>query len=303
MIRGEVAMNNILEALRAANICYQTFGAQGAIAHVKGGGGEGGRCIVLYADSCNYQSVLNVVVDLAATADFEGSVYAFFAGDDSCGELEQSYFVDMDVTACIMPMLGDGILPEQIGLSCGKVLASRDELTIKVASKFTCDEVALDRIRVVEALADLMMRIKGLESEDCKIQIRNVVAQSVNTPIPLNANVESGIYCLKDGVRSSVMQMINNTITELEYKYEVALDAVSKACEPCVENDSELIGKAVTVVHNAGYQVQECGAVFSSHRFGYLSRRFPSLMYYYCGDALATNSEFLRSVVLDILNR
>lgn len=295
-------IRDVEQRLSAANICYHMLDAKGIMVKIGGCRVDNGCAVVLYADKRSCEYVVNLVLKLAANPDFMGCVYAFFPNEDFAGELEPTLFGERRIKACIMPVCVAEVPSGEIGLCRGKMLASRDEFTIKINANLAGQPPLFDKVRVVEALADLMMRVKGLENADCKVLVGNLVAKAVDTPVPLDAMVDGGVYCLKDGVRSAVMQMINNITSELEYKYEIAIAATITPCEPCVENDMGVIDEVLQLAQSTGCQVRECEAVFASHPFGYLTRHYPSVMYYCCDESSACG-DFLHSLVRNILNR
>lgn len=299
-MREDVVKTKILEELTAMGVSCQMLASKGMLACVDGRRGGNSRSVVLYVDGEFSEQMLSFMRALVADADFEGKLYIFHPIEGFSGVLDDSLF-DGNIAAVVMPVVNDEMEYGEVGFCPGKMLASRDEFKLTVTPE--PGEVSILSNQVIVALADLIMRVNGLRGEDCQIQIREVEAKSGVDSIPHKAIICFTINCLKDGVRHSVKDMVLNTISELQYKYDVEIDVDLSQCEPCVENNLQLTYEAMLLARNEGYQVRDIDASFSSHRFGYFAAQYPSLLYYYGIGEHADRDDLVGTIVKNILNK
>lgn len=297
----QIVAADIYYELDAAGVSYRTIDSRGVLAHIDGRRGDNGRCVVLYADEYYWDKILLLVTSLAADADFEGRLYAFFPSEEFAGALDVSLFDSHDVAAAVMPTENFSLKQGEVLFCPGKMYSSRDVLNVKITPEMVGGATIADN-NVVAALSELALRMDGFGGEDCKVQINNAEAKAELYPVPHCASLRATIYCLKEGVRESVRSMVLGAVAELQYKYDVAVDAAISPCEPCVENDLQLTYEAMLVAREEGYEVHDGDAEFSSHAFGYVAEEYPSLMYY-CGVGEHSDGRELTStIVRNILN-
>lgn len=297
-----IVATDIYCELDAAQVSYQTIDSRGVLAHIDGKRGDNSRCVVLYADEYYWDKVLQLTTSLASDADFEGRLYIFFPAETFVGELEPSLFDSRKVVAAVMPTENFSLGQGEVLFCPGKMLASRDVLRVKITPE-QVGAAAITNNHVVSALSELALRVENFCGEDCRVQINDVVAKAELYPVPHCASFRATIYCLKEGVRESVRRMILGAVDELEYKYDVAVEAAVSPCEPCVENDLQLSYEAMLQAREAGYMVHDGDAEFTSHPFGYVAECYPSLMYY-CGVSEHTDCrELAATIVKNILNK
>ena len=298
----QIVAADIYCELDAAGISYRMIESRGVLAYVDGRRGDNGRCVVLYADEYYWDKVLCLTTSLAADADFEGRLYVFFPSDKFAGALDASLFDSHDVVAAVMPTENFSLKQGEVLFCPGKMQASRDVLRVKITPE-QVGGVAITNNHVVSALSELALRVDSFGGEDCRVLLNDVEAKAEYYPVPHCADFRATIYCLKEGVRESVRSMILGAVAELQYKYDVAVEATVIPCEPCVENDLQLTYEAMLYAREEGYVVHDGDAEFSSHPFGYVAEHYPSLMYY-CGVGDHTDCRELAAVIVkNILNK
>lgn len=301
MSEERLFLQDIADYLGREGVECRMVDSVGLLARVEGKRGSSRRAVVLYVDECCKDEVLSSIKTLSDTADFEGALFALFPIEDFAQTLDSALFDGYDVAAMLMPVPCADLSHGELGFCPGKFLSSRDIFRLDIRHDHDSGSVGAGDDAIVAA-ADMIMRIRSLQSEDCMLCITELRSEA-NTASSPHCSVEGTIRSFKEGLRGRVKDMIANAAAELEYKYDVDIELDIEQGIPCVDNDIQLCYEAMLLAKCEGYVVRDLDARLISHSFGYQTVRYPSLMFY-CGvGADAIQSPFLSQLALSILNK
>ena len=210
----------IAERLSEAGIEFRPIASTGLLARIEGRRGNNKRCVVLRAD-----------IDALPIAELTG------VGWGAALVLAEKPFDSYDVEAVIGEHVDADLEVGEIGFCPGKFMASADELY------FTAKGVgghAAMRSRIkdsVVAVADLIMRLNTLNSDVCVVSVGKVTADGATNVIPERTSCAGTMRTFNENLRARVKEMIAHMAEEIEYKYDVEVEADIRHGYPCVEND------------------------------------------------------------------
>ncbi|NBJ05312.1 amidohydrolase [Alistipes sp. Z76] len=342
----------IAERLSEAGIEFRPIASTGLLARIEGRRGNNKRCVVLRADidalpiaeltgvewasgnagvmhacghDCHAAVLYGVLKRLQADPDFEGTVLGLFQPGEECAPggaslvLAEKPFDSYDVEAVIGEHVDADLEVGEIGFCPGKFMASADELY------FTAKGVgghAAMRSRIkdsVVAVADLIMRLNTLNSDVCVVSVGKVTADGATNVIPERTSCAGTMRTFNENLRARVKEMIAHMAEEIEYKYDVEVEADIRHGYPCVENDPRLTYEAMLLADSCGFKVRDLDMRTTAEDFGFYTHAYPSLFYRlgvgrasgrshtatFLPDerALEIGEEFMYRLTLNVLNR
>lgn len=302
MSEERLFLQDIADYLGREGVECRMVDSVGLLARVEGKRGSSRRAVALYADDCCKDIVLSSIKNLSVDADFEGTLFAVFPIEDFAQGIDSTLFDGYDVAAMLMPVACADLSHGELGFCPGKFLSSKDNFRIDIQLDDQHDTCEAGDDAIVAA-ADMIMRIRSLQSADCLLCVSDVATEYNAASASHSCHVGGTIRSFKEGLRSRVKDMIANAAAELEYKYDVDIELDIEQGIPCVDNDIQLCYEAMLLAKCEGYVVRDLDARLISHSFGYQTVRYPSLMFY-CGvGADAIQSPFLSQLALSILNK
>lgn len=343
-----------LIACELENACvdFRHIDNTGIVARIKGNRGNHNRCVVLCSsigasaveertgvdfssqnegvmhsagNDCNTAMVLGVLKRLQASPDFEGTLFGVFhSGDGSFNggaqnSLKEALLNDFNVAAVISNIMSADLDIGEIGFCPGKFIASYDHLHCEVRG-VGGTAVARQSVKdAVVALAELILRLKTLNSEVCAVSVGKVTAEGSADCVPDVASCEGVMRTFDEKLRRRVKEMIDGAAQEIEYKHDVDVRIAIDDRSACVENNKQLSYEAMLFADSLGLKVRDMERGFAVADFGYYTQLYPSLMYCLgvgresgCVNGatflpedrvLEVGEEFMYQLALNILNR
>lgn len=349
----EVVTRSLIESeLTDAGIYYSSLDGYGIVARIEGQRGDNERCVVLHSyigamaveertgvefaseeagcmhacgNDVHAAVLLGVLRRMQASPDFEGTLLALFQSGDGIrsGSLDESLkpmlFADYKVAAVINGFVDDDMEVGEIGFCPGRYMASLDRVHF-CAKGIGGPAACYSRVKdPVVAIADLIMRLNALNSDVCVVAVGSVTANGSEEHIPDKAECGGVMRMYDEKLRQRMKDMIAGAVQEIEYRYDIELEASFDAVAHTVENDKQLSYEAMLLASSNGFAVKDLNRSMGVSAFGSYAQSFPSLMYRvgvgrtsgsmggsaFVPDerALAVAEEFMYQLALNNLNR
>lgn len=301
----------IAEQLTAAGIAHRPIASTGRLAVIEGRG-DLRRAVVLRADidalpiveqtevawhsqnegvmhACGHDlhaAVLyGVVTELAATRDFEGTIFGLFQPAEECNPggaslvLAEEPFAGYDVQAVIGEHVEPDLEVGTLGFRAGKYMAANDELRFKVHG--TGGHAAL-RSRItdpVRAAAELITTLTALNAAECVLSIGKVEAAGATNVIPDNVYMEGTLRTFDESQREQVKHQITEAAAAIDLRHGTRTEVDINKGYPCVVNDPQLVVEATALAAAQSLGIEMLGLRTTAEDFGHYGTLYPSLFY------------------------
>lgn len=339
----------ISETLTRAGIAHRTVAQTGILARIEGRG-DLRRAVVLRADidalpiaertglpyasrregvmhACGHDMhaavLYDVLKELAAAPDFEGTLFGLFQPGEECNPggasrvLAEEPFADYDIRAVVGEHVEPGLEVGTVGFRAGKYMAASDELRFRTVGHGGHGALRNQLRDPVAASAELVTRLIGLNGEECVVSIGRVAAEGATNVVPDEVRLEGTLRTFDERERGIIRRRIGNIAADIGQRLGVRIEVDIDAGYPCVVNDERLTRLAVDEAKSASLRVEMLPLRTTAEDFGFYCTRYPALFYRlgvgaaagrthtarFAPDerALRTGADFMRRLALKIL--
>ena len=339
----------ISEALTRAGIAHRRIAGTGVLAKIEGRG-DPKRAVVLRADidalpiaertglpyasrragvmhACGHDMhaavLYDVLKELAAAPDFEGTLFGLFQPGEECNPggasqvLAEDPFAEYRVRAVVGEHVEPGLEVGTVGFRAGKYMAASDELRFRTAGRGGHGALRSQLRDPVAAAAELVTRLIGLNGEECVVSIGRVTAEGATNVVPDEVRLEGTLRTFDERERGIIRRRIGNIAADIGKRLGVQIEVDIDAGYPCVVNDERLTRLAVGETKSASLRVEMLPLRTTAEDFGFYCTRYPALFYrlgvgaaagrthtaQFAPDerALRTGADFMRRLALKIM--
>ena len=301
----------IEQCLDEAGISHSRIAKTGVLAKIEGKG-DLSRAIVLRADidalpieeqtgleyasqnegvmhACGHDMhaavLYGVLLRLAETRDFEGTIFGLFQPGEECNPggaskvLEEKPFEGYNVVAVIGEHTDSGLEVGELGFCKGEFMAANDELRFWVRGKGGHAAMRSELNDTVVAASHLVTILNAVNDENTVLSIGKIVADGATNVIPDEVYLEGTSRCFSEEHRRTVWHIIEAAAQSVDAKFGTSTEVDINHGYPAVVSNNELVDKAVSLATEKGFAVKMLPKRYTSEDFGHYCMQYPSLFY------------------------
>ncbi|MEG2365561.1 MAG: M20 family metallopeptidase [Alistipes sp.] len=301
----------IEEQLAAAAIPTRRIASTGVLATIEGRG-DRHRAVVLRADidalpitelsevawrsqntgvmhACGHDMhaavLYGVLLHLAATRDFEGTIFGLFQPGEECNPggaslvLAENPFEGYQIEAVIGEHVEPQLAVGTLGFRAGKYMAANDELRLKVQGRGGHAALRGELHDPVGATAQLITELLALNTEECVLSIGKVEAAGATNVIPDNVSLEGTLRTFDEENRKNTKEKIETLAAQIDSQHRTHTLVDINTGYPCVVNDAALTEQATHLAAQQALGIEMLPLRTTAEDFGYYGTRYPSLFY------------------------
>ncbi|MEG1672721.1 MAG: M20 family metallopeptidase [Alistipes sp.] len=301
----------IEKQLAAAAIPFRRIATTGVLATIEGRGNLR-RAVVLRADidalpiteqaevawrsqnegvmhACGHDMhaavLFGVLLRMAATRDFEGTLFGLFQPGEECNPggaslvLAEKPFEKYNIQAVI----GEHVEPKfevgKFGFRIGKYMAANDELRFTVQGTGGHAALRNELHDPVAVAAKLITHLLVFNTEECVLSIGKVEAAGATNVIPDSVYMEGTLRTFNEQHRIKIKQQIAAGAVQIDKLHGTHTLVDINQGYPCVVNDTALTQQAIILAAKLELGVEMLPLRTTAEDFGHYCTIYPSLFY------------------------